>query len=378
MNLEPVIKVEKLEKKFYYFEKDFKAIHWLINKKKFDKEFNVLKGIDFSVTKGESVAILGKNGAGKSTILKLIAEVYHPTNGTINVKGKVSSLLELGAGFNGELTGYENIYLKGTLMGMSKKEIDEIIGDIIEFADIGEYMDMPFDSYSSGMRARLGFALAVNISPDILIIDEVFAVGDRDFQVKSRAKTIEFFEMGKTILFVSHSEELVRQFCNRVIYLKDGKIAFDGAVEEGLMIYRNDSIVDSYIPRLFAQDVQVTDNEFIVNVNYGLGLGFEIKTKLNFENYEFLVEKFSDNITNHFVTEDIKLEIVDITESSFSIKIPRTSSFDWINIRCKLHDSKFCQYNYIHSVVQNGLNKKGEMYEYATSKRQILKFKNEG
>ena len=234
------IELKGIVKHFYFFEKDFKIFQWLYNGKGYTKEFKILKGINLSISDGEIVGILGANGAGKSTILKMIAGIYSPTSGSIKVNGKVTSLLELGAGFNPILSGKENIYFKGNIIGLSVSELDSIIDDVIEFADIGEYMDMPLSSYSSGMAARLGFALAVMVDPEILIIDEVFAVGDRDFQQKSRAKTMEFFEQGKTILFVSHSEDLIRTFCSRVIYLRDGFIQYDGAVEGGIEMYHAD------------------------------------------------------------------------------------------------------------------------------------------
>ncbi len=231
------IEIKGLVKYFYAFKKDFRRLLWLVTKKGFDKEFRVLNGVNFKVYEGEIVGILGKNGAGKSTLLKIISGVYLQTAGIVNVNGNVSSLLELSAGFNGLLTGRENIYLKAGVIGMSKEQVDEIIDDIIEFAGVGEYIDMPLLSYSSGMSARLGFALAINVDSSILIIDEVFAVGDSEFREKSKKKTLQLFEQGKTILFVSHSESLVRQLCTRVICIEDGFISFDGNVDEGLKYY---------------------------------------------------------------------------------------------------------------------------------------------
>ena len=149
-------------------------------------------------------------------------------------------LINLSAGFNPDYTGRKNIYYKGTIMGMGKSEIDSIIGDIEEFVELGEYFDRPVRMYSSGMSARLGFALAVYCNPDILIVDEVLAVGDKSFQNKSRAKIMELFKAGKAVLFSSHSDVLIRQFCNRIIYIRDGKIAYDGDVEEGLKLYNED------------------------------------------------------------------------------------------------------------------------------------------
>lgn len=215
-------------------------LKWLFSKNGTAKEKTVLNDISLKIDSGEIVGLIGKNGAGKSTLMKLIAGITYPTTGQIEVNGSVGSLINLSAGFNPDYTGRKNIYYKGMLLGKKKEEIDAIMDDIIEFVDIGEYFDLPLRMYSSGMSARLGFALAVFSNPDILIIDEVFAVGDKSFQEKSRKKTTELFQSGKTILFSSHSDGLIRQFCQRVIYIRDGKIAFDGPVNEGLAMYNRD------------------------------------------------------------------------------------------------------------------------------------------
>ena len=169
--------------------------------------------------------------------MSLVAGITFPTEGEINVYGKIGSLINLAAGFNPQYTGRENIYYKGIIMGMDKSEVDDILDEVIDFADLGEYFDLPLKTYSSGMVARLGFALAVFSDPEILIIDEVFAVGDKDFREKSMKKTKEMFTSGKSILFSSHVDIQIKQFCNRVIYLEDGKIVFDGDVDEGLKMY---------------------------------------------------------------------------------------------------------------------------------------------
>ncbi len=240
MEQENAIVVKDLTKRFYLFNKDYKILQWLFTKKGYEKERIVLDNISFEVKKGETVGLIGINGAGKSTLMKLIAGITYPTSGKVDVKGKVGSLINLSAGFNMDYTGRKNIYYKGTLMGMSKNEIDNIIDKICDFVELGDYFERPIRMYSAGMSARLGFALAVYSNPEVLIIDEVMAVGDKNFQVKSREKVVEMFEQGKTVIFSSHSDSLIRQFCNRVIYLKDGKIVFDGDVEEGLKKYNED------------------------------------------------------------------------------------------------------------------------------------------
>ncbi len=234
------IVVSNVSKTFYIFDKDWKILRWIFTRKGFTKERNVLKNISFEVNDGEVVGLIGVNGAGKSTLMKLIAGITFPGSGNIETNGKIGSLINLSAGFNPEYTGRKNIYYKGTLMGMSKSHIDSIINDIIEFVDLGEYFDQPIRMYSSGMSARLGFALAVFCDPDILIVDEVLAVGDKAFQIKSREKVLELFRKGKAVIFSSHADALIRQFCSRVIYLRDGRIVFDGDVEEGLALYEKD------------------------------------------------------------------------------------------------------------------------------------------
>ena len=196
------------------------AFH-LGNKERY-KEFRALNDVSFEVKKGETVGIIGTNGAGKSTLLKIITGVLSSTLGEVTIKGKVSALLELGAGFNDEYTGIENIYLNGRMMGYTRKEMDERIGKIIEFADIGDFINHPVKTYSSGMFARLAFAVAINVEPDILIVDEALSVGDVFFQNKCFKKFDELRKRGVTILFVSHDIGSVRQMCSRVLWLEKG------------------------------------------------------------------------------------------------------------------------------------------------------------
>lgn len=234
------IKVTNLTKVFHLFKKDFKILPWIFTKKGCDLEKVALDNISFTVGRGEMLGVIGKNGAGKSTLMKIIAGITFPTYGEVEAKGRIGSLINLSAGFNPDFTGRQNIYYKGALMGFNDEYLDGIMEDIIEFVELGDYFDLPIRMYSSGMSARLGFALAVFTSPDILIVDEVFAVGDKNFQEKSRQKTTELFNAGKTVVFSSHSDNLIRKFCNRVIYIRDSKIAFMGDVEEGLAMYNED------------------------------------------------------------------------------------------------------------------------------------------
>lgn len=196
------------------------------------KEFYALKDIDIHIKKGETVGIIGRNGSGKSTLLKIITGVLSPSEGESSVKGSISALLELGAGFNMEYTGIQNIYLNGTIMNIPKKEVDKKVDEIIKFADIGEHINQPVKTYSSGMFVRLAFAVAISVNPDILIVDEALAVGDTRFQVKCMDKFMEFMNAGKTILFVSHDLNSIKRFCKRAIWINDGSVVMDGETDE--------------------------------------------------------------------------------------------------------------------------------------------------
>ncbi|MCR5799091.1 MAG: ABC transporter ATP-binding protein [Lachnospiraceae bacterium] len=208
------------------------------SRKKKAKEHYALTDVDLTIYKGETVGIIGTNGSGKSTILKIITGVLNPTKGNISVNGRISALLELGAGFNMEYNGIENIYLNGTMMGFSKKEIDDKLEDILAFADIGEYVYQPCKTYSSGMFVRLAFAVAINIEPEILIVDEALSVGDVFFQAKCYHKFDEFKAAGKTILFVSHDLSSIAKYCDRVVLLNKGVKLDEGEPKKMIDIYK--------------------------------------------------------------------------------------------------------------------------------------------
>lgn len=200
-------------------------------------DFHALSDISFEIEKGECVGIIGKNGSGKSTLLKIITEILHPTSGSVEVKGRVSALLELGAGFNPDYTGIENVYLNGIMMGVKKEEMEKKLPDIINFADIGDFINQPVKNYSSGMFVRLAFAVAINVEPDILIVDEALSVGDAAFQAKCMAKMGQIMKKGTTILFVTHDMNTVKRLCKRCIYLKNGKKVMEGPAEEIADVY---------------------------------------------------------------------------------------------------------------------------------------------
>lgn len=201
--------------------------------------FYALNDVSFEIKKGETVGIIGTNGSGKSTILKLIAGVILPTKGQVTVNGRISPLIELGAGFHPELSGRENIYLNGTILGLTKKQIDERFDQIVEFAELADFIDSPVKHYSSGMYMRLGFAVAVHVDPEILLVDEILAVGDTAFQQKCFQKMHSFREMGVTIIFVSHSLETIADFCERAILIDHGSLLASGRPNEVITEYKN-------------------------------------------------------------------------------------------------------------------------------------------
>ena len=235
------IQVEGLTKVYHLYNKPSDRLRetFSIKKKKYSKEHYALKNINLSIKKGESVGIVGTNGSGKSTLLKLVTGVVTPTTGMIKTEGKIAALLELGAGFNPEYTGIENIYLNGTMMGYTEEEMKKRVPDIVEFADIGEFIEQPVKSYSSGMFARLAFAVSINVEPDILIVDEALSVGDTRFQVKCIDKMRELQEKGTTILFVTHAVEQIKRFCTRAIWIKSGEIVEDGEASQVVDLYDN-------------------------------------------------------------------------------------------------------------------------------------------
>ena len=238
MDKDVVVKFDKVTKLYKLYKNDKASFKGLFVRNIPYKENRAVNNLSFEVKRGESVALFGRNGAGKSTILKMVTGVTFPTEGEITVNGKVSALLELGAGFDGESTGRENIYFKCSLMGMSDEEIKSVEDDIVQFADIGEYMDQPLRSYSSGMKARLGFAINANAQPDILIVDEALSVGDKNFQEKCKAKISEIMADEKvTLLFVTHSLNVAKDFCKRGIVLEKGKMLFDGDIDEAIEYY---------------------------------------------------------------------------------------------------------------------------------------------
>lgn len=233
------ISVNGLTKVYKLYDSPLDRFKESINpfRKTYHRNFHALRDVSFEIKKGESIGIIGRNGSGKSTLLKTISGILTPTSGTVTVNGKVSALLELGAGFNPQLTGIENIYFNGTLLGYTRKELDAKLDDILSFADIGDFVHQQVQTYSSGMFVRLAFAVAINVDPDILIVDEALAVGDALIQKKCMDKMYDFKSAGKTILIVSHSTETVKSFVERGIVMNHGAVHFDGSSERAITEY---------------------------------------------------------------------------------------------------------------------------------------------
>ncbi len=259
------IQIQGLQKIYRLYDKPSDRMKEALGfgRKKQYKEHYALRGLDLTVYQGETIGIIGTNGAGKSTLLKIITGVLSPSGGKIQVNGRISALLELGAGFNMEYNGIENVYLNGTMMGFSEQEIDAKKAAILEFADIGEYAYQPVKTYSSGMFVRLAFAVAINIEPEILIVDEALSVGDVFFQAKCYHKFDEFRQMGKTILFVSHDLSSISKYCDRVILLQNGEKIGEGAPRKMIDVYKQ-VLVGQYLPERMPkknQAYQALDNE---------------------------------------------------------------------------------------------------------------------
>ena len=237
---DPVINVENVAKRFRIYHERNQSLKIALmrgHRAKFD-EFWALQDVDLKIPKGKTFGLVGPNGSGKSTLLKVLAKILVPDRGRVQVTGKVSALLELGAGFHPELSGRDNVYLNGSILGLSKRQIDERFDEIVDFAGIREFIDTPVKNYSSGMYVRLGFSVAINVDPDILMVDEVLAVGDEEFQRKSMEKFKEFKDNGRTIVVVSHALGTMRDMCDEVAWLDHGKIQAIGAPNE---------VVDGYV-----------------------------------------------------------------------------------------------------------------------------------
>lgn len=233
----PVITARGLGKRYLIYDKPHHRLLQGLFRRPMHHEFWALRGLDFEVKRGEAIGIIGRNGSGKSTLLQIVCGILEPTEGSVQVRGRVAAMLELGAGFNPEFTGRENVYVSGSLLGISKSQMDIAIEAILDFAEIGEHIDQPVKTYSSGMFVRLAFAVAVHCEPEILVIDEALAVGDVYFQAKCQRRIAELRERGCTLLFVTHSVDALARLCDRGMVLDRGRLVFDGAVKPAVSEY---------------------------------------------------------------------------------------------------------------------------------------------
>lgn len=306
------IKVTHLTKVYKLYDKPIdrlkESLHPL--KKSYHHDFYALNDVSFEIKKGETVGIIGKNGAGKSTLLKIITGVLTPTSGSVHVHGRIASLLELGAGFNPEYTGIENIYLQGTLMGFTREEMEGKIDEILAFADIGDFVHQSVKMYSSGMFARLAFAISINVDPDILIVDEALSVGDVAFQAKCFNKFKEFQRLNKTILFVTHSIDLIIKYCQSAILISDGKKLLQGDTKSATEMFRK--IMVSSLPKETQEnedDNKILDAKLLRN--YDLKSNLVLNPKANIygsmeaEIIDFAITTEEKKISNQIKHDEI-------------------------------------------------------------------------
>ena len=337
-----MISVEHVSKKYKLYEKPIDRLKETVNPfgKKYSTEFYALQDITFSANKGETIGIIGKNGSGKSTLLKVITGVLTPTSGTVKVNGKISAILELGAGFNPEYTGIENIYLNGTIQGYSKEEMANRIDKIIEFADIGDFIYQPVKTYSSGMFSRLAFAVAINVDPDVLIVDEALAVGDMKFQAKCFNRFNELKNNGVTILFVGHDVSSIRSFCDRAIWINEGKLVLEGNIMDvtaEYMEYMNEEINTGNRSELLKESSDNTMESAIDNIKsdfdpinrWGSHIGaIKYVEVYNSKNNKSTTMKYGENVKIKVIAEIPENSGLDHLSLAFSIK--NTAGLDLI------------------------------------------------
>jgi lipopolysaccharide transport system ATP-binding protein len=320
------------------------------------EEFWALKDVNFEIKQGELVGVIGANGAGKTTLLKLLSGLIKPDEGEITVRGKIQALIALGAGFNPILTARENIYINGAVLGFSKKEMDQLIQDIMDFAEIDDFIDMPVQSYSSGMQVRLGFAVAVNLKPDILIVDEVLAVGDASFRRKARNKMMELLHSGISVLFVSHNMALISSMTSRCIYLDKGRVKAIGPSDEVTSLYLSDSLRKSKESKKYEdqEDYLMTSAYLTVPEVFALRK-MNIRNGSNAEAHEFNTH---DNIKIAFEIEflkpmqkvmmgfSIRDQVDDVVISSSKLQLEDRPCEGLIKLECEIKENKLREGNY--------------------------------
>lgn len=340
-----------------------------LSKKTRYKEHYALQNVSFNVQKGETVGIIGTNGSGKSTILKIITGVLNPTDGDVTIEGRISALLELGAGFNTEYTGIENVYLNGTMIGFTKEEIDAKLQDILDFADIGEFVNQPVKTYSSGMFVRLAFAVAINIDPEILIVDEALSVGDVFFQTKCYKKFEDFKKLGKTILFVSHDLGSISKYCDRVVLLNKGEKLAEGEPKEIVDLYKK-VLVGQNDKEFVDLDDKKDNKQQVETKNWKQSLTINPDTN-EYGSGKAVIEDFAivdsvDNITNivekgreFTIKMKVKFNIaIDVPIFAFAIK--------------NLHGTTLTGTNSMYERIDTGKTTPGQYYEIEYTQKMNL------
>jgi lipopolysaccharide transport system ATP-binding protein len=318
------------------------------------EEFWALRDVSFEIKQGELVGLIGANGAGKTTLLKLLSGLVKPDEGEITVRGKIQALIALGAGFNPILTARENIYVNGAVLGFSKKEMDKLIGEIMDFAEIEEFIDMPVQSYSSGMQVRLGFAVAVHLKPDILIVDEVLAVGDASFRRKARNKMMELLHSGISVLFVSHNMSLISSLTSRCIYLDHGRLVCCGPSDKVTSLYLSDSIKR-------AKNTEKADSNFYMDSAYltvpdifalkkvqinNLS-GVETEEFNTYDNIKVALEmEFLKKINDVTLAINIMDQVDDVVISSTKMQIDDRPCEGFVKLECEIEENKLREGNY--------------------------------
>lgn len=321
-----IISLNQLSKAYKLYNTPMDRLKESLNPfgKKYSHPFFALENISFDIIKGETIGIVGKNGSGKSTLLKIITGVLLQSSGEMIIKGeKISSILELGAGFNMEYTGIENIYLNGTLLGYKKSEIDTMMDEILKFADIGEFINQPVKMYSSGMFARLAFAVAVNVEPEILIVDEALAVGDIKFQTKCFNKFRDLKDLGVTILFVSHDVYSIRQFCDRAVWINEGELKMIGETVEVTSRYvefmntseNKNSSSENKVTMQTVQNIEIEKSDFNALSRWGSNQGSII--------YAALINKMGHQADLIYVGEEVSVKVI--------FKIPKDTNIDYFS-----------------------------------------------
>lgn len=345
-----------------------------------------LKDLNLNINKGEVIGVIGKNGAGKSTLLKLLSRITSPSTGEIVINGRIGALLEVGTGFQPDLTGRENVYLNGAILGMAKKEIDEKIDQIISFSGCAKYIDTPVKRYSSGMTVRLGFSVAAHLEPEILIIDEVLAVGDQDFQDQCVKKMKSFAQQGKTVIFVSHNMASVKSLCTRGVVLNKGELVFDGSIDNAIQFYlsKQDKLnKDGIVPKedgdiksdncrfskiILRGEDKKTPNSILYGENIVLECEIESNEKLN-SNLEFLIHT-QDNYaiasaTNAFQNRELAIE-PGINKIKLTIQNPLNPGSYSISPAIALKNGTTLHYlpNYIDFKVEHAALDKNNPYPF--------------